>query len=114
MRFRSGKFTEEHKAIMQRVVDEELDLDTAISKIGMGGKMVTIEVNRMTLKKNMNNLTKVSEKTKELKRREKVETHKCKGCCWGRFTGTKYKCALPNCSKKLGSFKRRSEANESR
>lgn len=30
--------------------------------------------------------------------------HKCDGCKWGTWTGTKYKCALPRCIPKLGNF----------
>lgn len=39
-------------------------------------------------------------KIKEDKRR----CHKCYNCPWGTWTGLSYKCALPRCMPKLGSF----------
>ena len=35
---------------------------------------------------------------------ERRKNHKCNGCKWGTFTGTKYFCILPRCIPKLGSF----------
>lgn len=35
---------------------------------------------------------------------ERRKKHKCYGCQWGSFTGTKYFCMLPRCMPKLGNF----------
>jgi hypothetical protein len=35
---------------------------------------------------------------------EQRKGHKCEGCPWGTWTGLSYKCALPRCMPKLGSF----------
>lgn len=35
---------------------------------------------------------------------KKKKDHKCYGCHWSTWTGLSYKCALPRCMPKLGSF----------
>lgn len=42
----------------------------------------------------------------ERMKQERIKNHKCKKCVWGKWTETKYKCALPRCMKKLGYFER--------
>lgn len=32
-----------------------------------------------------------------------MKEHKCKGCIWGKLTGTKYYCMLPRCVKDKSS-----------
>ena len=46
----------------------------------------------------------IFETLKNIAIKKRKNNHKCQNCSWGRWTGTKYKCALPRCMPKLGNF----------
>jgi len=47
----------------------------------------------------LNQIAQKTERAKEERKKEKINKHRCKGCSFGSWTGTKYYCPFSSCAK---------------
>lgn len=47
----------------------------------------------------LDQVAKKAERAMEERKKEKINKHRCKGCSFGSWTGTKYYCPFSSCAK---------------